>query len=116
MHGNPAVYPPVFIVASVPLALLPVTAAAWLWFCVLGACVVGAMWILGVRDWRCHVLAVTSPVTIHGLFYGNLTIVMVLLVALGWRFREHAAFGVSALGAGSRGEVVRRRPSSSGCS
>jgi Glycosyltransferase family 87 len=97
--GNPAVYPPVFILVSVPLALLPVTAAAWLWFCALGACVLGAMWILGVRDWRCLVLAITSPVTIHGLFYGNLTIVMVLLVALAWRYREHAPVAGIALGA-----------------
>jgi hypothetical protein len=97
--GNPAVYPPVFIVASVPLALLPVGAAAWLWFCVLGACVFAAMWILGVRDWRCQVLALTSPVTIHGLFYGNLTIVMVLLVAVAWRFRDRARYAGLALGA-----------------
>ena len=97
--GNPAVYPPVFIIASVPLAILPVAAASWLWFCVLGVCVFVAMWILGVRDWRCHVLAVTSPVTIHGLFYGNLTIVMVLLVALAWRYRERSWIAGLALGA-----------------
>jgi len=97
--GNPAVYPPVFILVSVPLALLPVAAASWLWFCVLGACVFAAMWILGVRDWRCLVLALTSPVTIHGLFYGNLTIVMVLLVAVAWRFRERAWIAGLALGA-----------------
>src|SRR6188474_3431822 len=29
--GNPAVYPPLFILASVPLALLPVAAASWVW-------------------------------------------------------------------------------------
>jgi hypothetical protein len=97
--GNPAVYPPVFIIAAVPLAILPVAAASWLWFCLLGLCVFVAMWILGVRDWRCHVLALTSPVTIHGLFYGNLTIVMVLLVALTWRFRERAWIAGLALGA-----------------
>jgi hypothetical protein len=97
--GNPAVYPPVFIIASVPLAILPVATASWLWFCLLGVCVLVAMWILGVRDWRCHVLALTSPVTIHGLFYGNLTIVMVLLVAVAWRYREHARYAGLALGA-----------------
>ena len=52
--GNPAVYPPVFIIASLPLAILPVAAASWLWFFLLGASVVSAMWILGVRDWRCR--------------------------------------------------------------
>ena len=97
--GNPAVYPPVFIIASVPLAILPVATASWLWFSLLGFCVLVAMWILGVRDWRCHVLALTSPVTIHGLFYGNLTIVMVLLVAVAWRYREHARYAGLALGA-----------------
>ena len=97
--GNPTVYPPVFILLSVPLALIPVTAASWLWFCVLGGCVFAALWILGVRDWRCYVIALTSPVVIHGLFYGNLTIVMVLLVAIAWRFRDRAAVAGLALGA-----------------
>jgi glycosyl transferase family 87 len=97
--GNPTVYPPVFILLSVPLALIPVTAASWLWFCVLGGCVFAALWILGVRDWRCYVIALTSPVVIHGLFYGNLTIVMVLLVAVAWRFRDRAGVAGLALGA-----------------
>ncbi|HET9851017.1 MAG TPA: glycosyltransferase family 87 protein [Candidatus Limnocylindrales bacterium] len=97
--GNPAVYPPPFILASVPLALLPVTLAAWLWFFVLAGCVLAAMWILGVRDWRCLVLAVTSPVVVHGLYYGNLTIVIVLLVALAWRYRDQAQWAGLALGA-----------------
>jgi hypothetical protein len=97
--GNPAVYPPPFILASVPLALLPVTLASWLWFFVLAGCVLAAMWILGVRDWRCHVQAVTSPVLVHGLYYGNLTIVKVLLVALAWRYRDQARWAGLALGA-----------------
>jgi hypothetical protein len=96
--GNPAVYPPVFILVSVPLAVLPVAPASWLWFCVLGVCVLAALRILGVRDWRCYVIALTSPVVVHGLFYGNLTIVMVLLVALAWRYREQAPFAGLALG------------------
>src|SRR6187401_357879 len=50
--GNPAVYPPLFILASIPLALVPVTAASWLWFCILGLCVFAALWVVGVRDWR----------------------------------------------------------------
>ncbi len=97
--GNPAVYPPPFILASVPLALLPVSAAAWLWFFVLAGCVLAAMWIVGVRDWRCLVVAVTSPVVVHGLYYGNLTIVIVLLVALAWRYRDQAHWVGLALGA-----------------
>ena len=97
--GNPAVYPPLFIIASVPLALLPVTAAAWVWLCVLSAAVFGAMWILGVRDWRCLVLAVTSPVVVHGLWYGNLTVLLVLPLALAWRYRDRAWVAGVAVGA-----------------
>ena len=54
---------------------------------------------LGVRDWRCHVLAVTSPVVVHGLYYGNLTIVLVLPLALAWRYRDRARLAGLALGA-----------------
>lgn len=98
LSGNPTVYPPTFIVAVVPLALLPVALAVWLWFALLGACVLAALWILGVRDWRCHVLCLTSPVTVYGLAYGNLTIVMVLLLALVWRFADRARIAGLVLG------------------
>ena len=97
--GNPAVYPPVFILASVPLALLPATVAAWLWLVVLAAAVLASMWILEVRDWRCLVLAVTSPVVVHGLWYGNLTVFLVLPLALAWRYRDRAPVVGIAVGA-----------------
>jgi hypothetical protein len=97
--GNPAVYPPVFILASVPLALLPATAAAWIWLVMLAAAVFGSVWLLGVRDWRCLVLAVTSPVVVHGLWYGNLTVLLVLPLALAWRYRDRARLAGIAVGA-----------------
>ena len=88
--GNPAVYPPPAVLLAMPLALLPQTLAAWLWFCVLGAAVFVALRIVGVRDWRCHVLALTSPVVVHGLTFGNITLLLVPAVAVAWRYREHA--------------------------
>jgi hypothetical protein len=88
--GNPTVYPPLFILLSIPLALLPVTLASWLWFGLLAVCVVAAMWIVRVRDWRCHALAVTSPVVVHGLYYGNLTILLLVPLAVAWRYRNRA--------------------------
>ena len=96
--GNPAVYPPLFIIASVPLALLPVTVAAWLWFCVLGVGVFASLWIVGLRDWRCFVLALTSPVVVHGLFFGNLTVLLLLPVAVAWRYRDRARVAGLAVG------------------
>jgi Glycosyltransferase family 87 len=97
--GNPAVYPPVFILASVPLAALPWTIASWLWLLVLAAAVIGSMWIVGVRDWRCLVLAVASPVVVHGLWYGNLTVLLLVPLALAWRYRDTARIAGLAVGA-----------------
>jgi hypothetical protein len=97
--GNPAVYPPVFILASVPLALLNVTVASWIWFVVLGVGVFASMRVLGVVDWRCYVLALTSPVVVHGLFYGNLTVLLLLPLALAWRYRDRAPIVGVAVGA-----------------
>jgi hypothetical protein len=96
--GNPTVYPPVFILASIPLALLPVGFASWLWFCLLGLAVLASLRILGVTDWRCYVLAVTSPAVVHGLFYGNLTVLLVVPLALAWRYRDRAKIAGLAVG------------------
>ena len=98
--GNPSVYPPVAIVAAIPLALLPQVAAAWLWFVILSATVLAALWILGVRDWRCYVVAVTSPVVVQGTVFGNLTVLLVLALALAWRYRGRMGVVGLAVGAG----------------
>jgi hypothetical protein len=97
--GNPSIYPPLAILLAVPFALLPVTAASWAWLGVLAATVVAAIRLLGVRDWRCMVLGVTSPVVLHGLVWGNLTLLLLLPLALAWRYRDRAAIAGLALGA-----------------
>lgn len=99
LAGNPTVYPPLVVVAAVPFALLSAGAASWLWLVLLGAAVFAAMRILGVRDWRCLVLAVTSPVVVHGLFFGNLTVLLVVPLALAWRYRDRAKIAGVAVGA-----------------
>ncbi len=96
--GNPTVYPPLSILLALPLAFLPVTVASWLWFAVLGACVVAGMWIVRLRDWRCHVLAVSSPVVVHGLYYGNLTLLLLIPLAVAWRYRDRARIAGIAVG------------------
>ncbi len=88
--GNPAVYPPLFIVLTVPLALASSAAAAWIWLVFLAAAVAGALWILGVRDWRCYVVALTSPVVLQGVIWGNLTLFLLLPLAVAWRWRHRA--------------------------
>jgi hypothetical protein len=96
--GNPAVYPPLFIVLSAPLALLSVDIAALLWSALLAGCVAAALWIMGVRDWRCYMVALSWPAVLHGLLWGNLTIALLVPVAIAWRYRRHALVAGAAVG------------------
>jgi glycosyl transferase family 87 len=95
--GNPSVYPPLFILLAIPLGLLPATAAAWVWMLILATCVGVALWIVGLRDRRLLLLAILSPVVGQGLFFGNLTLALMLPIALAWRYRERPWLGGSAL-------------------
>ena len=104
-HRESAVYPPLFVFAAVPLALLPFTAAAWAWSFVLALSVLASLWILRVRDWRCYVLAATSPPVLHGVFYGNLTLLLILPLALAWRYRDRAPLVGTAVGVAIAGEL-----------
>ena len=96
--GNPTVYPPLFILLATPLALLPVGLASWVWFVLLAVAVYASMRIVGVRDWRCLLLAATMPVGAHGLYYGNLTVLLLAPLALAWRYRERASVAGIAVG------------------
>ena len=96
--GNPTVYPPLFILIATPFALLPVGLASSLWFVLLGVAAYASMRVVGVRDWRCLVLAVATPVVVHGLYYGNLTVLLLVPLALAWRYRERAAVAGIAVG------------------
>ena len=65
----------------------------------------GALWLLGVRDWRCYVVALTSPVVLQGLIWGNLTLFLLLPVALAWRYRDRAVPAGLAVGAAIAAKV-----------
>ena len=61
--GNPAVYPPLFILAVDPARAAPRDGRRRGSGSACSASgVFVSLWILGVRDWRCLVLALTSPV------------------------------------------------------
>lgn len=89
LAGSPSVYPPPLILAAgVPLSLLRFQAAGVLWALVLGAAMVASLLVLGVRDWRCYAVALPSIPVVTGLLSGNATLLLVLLVATAWRFRD----------------------------
>ena len=64
------------------------------------------MWIVGVRDWRCLVLALTSPVVLQGLYWGNLSLALLLPLALAWRYRERATIAGVAVGSAVAAKLI----------
>jgi hypothetical protein len=82
------VYPPLTAIAAIPLTLVPLHQAAALEILALTAAVLGTLRVLGVRDWRCYVLALCWRPVLFGILTGNVTVLLGLGVAVAWRFRD----------------------------
>jgi alpha-1,2-mannosyltransferase len=85
--GDRFVYPPPVAILLVPLGALPFPLAAAIITVVLIAAVAGALWVLGVRDWRCYTVAIVSPPMLSCIQTAALSSLLALLVALAWRSR-----------------------------
>ena len=96
--GNPALYPPLLMLLATPLTLLPWAVGATVWTLLLCAGVAGSLHVLGVRDPRCYALAFLTNLVVTGLIFGNATLLLVPLVALAWRWREHWARAGACVG------------------
>ena len=100
----PYVYPPLLALVLVPATALPDTVrgsspAAVLVSLLAIASIVGALLALDVRDWRCYPVALLYPPTVENVEYGAVGPILVLLVALGWRYRERIAPASLTIGA-----------------
>ena len=71
-----------------PFTLVPPLAAEIVAIALVAAAVPAALLVLGVRDWRCYAIAFLWWPTIIGLQTANLTLPMLLGVALLWRYRD----------------------------
>ena len=99
----PYAYPPVLALAVTPLALLPETVRrifvpGVLWSLLVLAATVAGLYVLNVRDWRCYPLALLSPVTLEGVEYGAVGSLLLLLIALAWRYRDRRGMAGVATG------------------
>ena len=83
-----AVYPAPSLVASIPLAFMPVEASGLLFQALMVAAMVGGLRLLGVRDWRCHLAALLSWPFVFGLDVGALGPALVFGAGVAWRLRE----------------------------
>jgi hypothetical protein len=91
----PYAYPPVLALLLTPISAFPEhvgdTFLPGVGFSLLLVfATVGALLLLGVRDWRCYPVALLYPVTVEAVEYGAIGPVLLVLVACLWRFRDRA--------------------------
>jgi hypothetical protein len=91
------VYPPLVALLMTPLAVLPAGVAASIFAWLSLAALAGALWLLGVRDWRCYAVVLVSPLAHEALRWGTISPFMLLLAAACWRWR-HGLGGAAAAG------------------
>ncbi len=92
-------YPAPTALALAPLGALPFALAATIFTLLLLAATPAALLVLGVRDWRCHGAAWLSIATIGAVRLGTLTPLLLLGLALAWRYRDRARVVVPVLAA-----------------
>jgi hypothetical protein len=92
-------YPPLLAFLVSPLHPLSAGAATVLWTIVALAAIAGALWLLGLRDWRCYALAGIFPFTRSAVDLGTVAPFLLLAVAIAWRWRDRFAAPAAAVGA-----------------
>jgi hypothetical protein len=84
----PFVYPAPAALLFAPFGLLPRLVADVLFTCLLAVCLVLALRLLRVADWRCYGLAFLWAPVFSALQTANLTLLLALGLALLWRLRD----------------------------
>jgi hypothetical protein len=88
------VYPTPFALPFVPFALVPEKAGALVFLALSVAAILGSVWLLGVRDWRCFGVSLLGIPVFGSLGVGSIGPFLLLLSALGWRYRDRTVAGV----------------------
>jgi hypothetical protein len=97
-EGTAFLYPPLAAYLLAPFTLLPPAVAEALAVGLVAAAVPATLLALGVRDWRCHAIAFLWWPTIIAIQTANVTLPMVLGLALVWRFRDRKGLVVLLAG------------------
>jgi Glycosyltransferase family 87 len=98
-HQDQFVYPAPAAVAMAPLALLPLSVAATGFLLGNLLAVPAALRLVGVRDWRCHALALCSIATLQGVVQGQVSCLLLLATAAAWRWRDRVPLAAGAVAA-----------------
>jgi hypothetical protein len=81
-------YPAGSALAFAPFGAIAFDVASAFWGALLVVSLVAAVWILGVRDWRVLGVVLASAPAIAAVRIGTLTPVLILLLAVAWRWRD----------------------------
>jgi hypothetical protein len=95
----PFVYPAPAAILMAPFGALPFKVAVGLFALSAIAAVVGALWALGVRDWRCYTLALGWLPVASTTTLGALSTLLALGAALAWRYRDRRVVVAAAVAA-----------------
>lgn len=87
--GTSFVYPPIAAYPFVPFTQLPAHVAIVVYLLASLAAIAGALWLIGVRDWRVLGVVLLWEPVLMWLFKGPIEPWMLLLLAAGWRWRGH---------------------------
>lgn len=82
------VYPPQLAFAYAPLTALPVDVAAGIAGLASLAAILGALAVVGIRDWRCYAAVLVWAPAWNAIDTANVSAGLALLVALIWRYRK----------------------------
>jgi hypothetical protein len=93
-------YPPFLAWLVAPLHPLSGTVAGALWTVLSLTLVAAALWLLGLRDWRCFALAFLFLFTRSAIDLGTVEPLLLLAVAAAWRWRDDLIPAAAAVGAG----------------
>ena len=96
--GGPYPYPPLPALAAVPLTPFSLQTSGLMVMGVLVAVALAIPFVLGVRDWRCFGLLLLWPPVISAIQTGNVTLLLALLSALAWRWRNRPALTAASVG------------------
>jgi hypothetical protein len=92
-------YPPLVALLAAPFHTLSAGVATLLWTLLSLTAIAAALWLLGLRDWRCYALVAVYPITRSAVDLGTIGPLLLLAVALAWRWRNHNAATGAAAGA-----------------
>jgi Glycosyltransferase family 87/Dolichyl-phosphate-mannose-protein mannosyltransferase len=93
-------YPPILAFLVSPLHPLDPGIAGLLWTVISMGAIVGALWLLDVRDWRCFALTAAFLFTRSAVDLGTVGPLLLLAVAVAWHWRERLVEPSVAIGTG----------------